>query len=307
MPGFGIYVETSIAAPLERVWELTQQPDLHEQWDLRFSTITYLPRAEGEPQQFLYTTHFGFGLAIAGKGESSGSAESATERTSALRFWSDSPLSVIQEGRGYWKYHNLTGAASSKVRFFTWYDYEVRWGALGRFLDIAFRPAIGWATAWSFDRLRLWAERGTPPTTTLRATLVYSVSRLGIIAIWAYHGAVPKLLFYDHDELALLAAQHLSAAWLPLAGAAEISLALLGLALWRWRGYFILTAVLMVLALAAVSLSAPVYLTHAFNPLTLNLSVALLCATGYWSQPDTAFAARCLRRRPARSAAKETL
>lgn len=26
-----------------------------------------------------------------------------------------------------------------------------------------FHPLIGWATAWSFDRLRLWIERGIPP------------------------------------------------------------------------------------------------------------------------------------------------
>lgn len=298
----GLYVETRIAAPLERVWRLTQQPDEHEQWDVRFSTITYLPRAEGDPQQFLYTTRIGFGLAISGKGESTGTAESATERTSALRFWSASPLSLIREGRGYWKYHDLGGA----TRFFTWYDYDVRFGAMGRLLDaVAFRPLIGWATAWSFDRLRLWAERGTRPAITLRATLIYTVARLAVVTVWAYHGAVPKLLFHDRDELALLAAQHLSAAWLPLAGAVEVALALLGLASWRWRGYFVLTAILMLCALAAVSGSAPAYLTHAFNPFTLNLGVAALCAAGFWSHPDAAFAARCLRRPPATTATRE--
>ena len=289
VPSPGIYVETSIAAPLERVWRLTQQPGKHQQWDLRFSTITYLPCAEGEPQQFLYTTRIGFGLVIAGKGESTGTAESATERTSALRFWSDSSLSLIREGRGYWKYH------------------DVRWGAFGRCIDIVFRPLIGWATAWSFDRLRLWAERGASPATTLRATLTYTAARLAIIVVWGYHGAVPKLLFHDHDELALLAAQRLSAAWLPFAGAAELALALLGPVLWRWQGYFVFTAVLMLLALGAVAFSAPAYLTHAFNPLTLNLSVAALCAAGFLSHPDAAFAARCLRCQPSRPAGKETI
>jgi hypothetical protein len=41
----GIYVEIFIRAPIERVWTLTQQPDLHQRWDLRFSEIQYLPKA----------------------------------------------------------------------------------------------------------------------------------------------------------------------------------------------------------------------------------------------------------------------
>ena len=36
-----IYVEIDIDSTVEKVWRYTQQPDLHEQWDLRFTTITY--------------------------------------------------------------------------------------------------------------------------------------------------------------------------------------------------------------------------------------------------------------------------
>jgi len=36
-----VYVEIDIAADLPRVWELTQEPSLHQRWDLRFSEITY--------------------------------------------------------------------------------------------------------------------------------------------------------------------------------------------------------------------------------------------------------------------------
>ncbi|MER2006955.1 MAG: hypothetical protein ABS939_05835 [Psychrobacillus sp.] len=39
-----IYVETSISSDMEKVWEASQNPQLHEQWDLRFSSITYLPK-----------------------------------------------------------------------------------------------------------------------------------------------------------------------------------------------------------------------------------------------------------------------
>jgi len=285
-------VETAIRAPLDEVWRLTQEPELHQLWDLRFSTIDYLPRADGEPQRFLYTTRIGFGLGISGEGESIGTKDSATERTSALRFWSDSPISLIREGRGYWKYIERDG----HVQFFTWYDYEVRWGWLGVLIDRAvFRRMIGWATAWSFDRLRLWAERGVPPQTTLGATLVFAISRLAIIFIWLWHGAMPKLLMPQADELHLLAAQHLPVGLLPWAGAAEIALALAGIFAWRWRGYFGLTAVLMVAALASVAATSPDFLAHAFNPLTLNLGMTALCAVGYIAAPHAAFAGRCKR------------
>ena len=35
-----IYVGILIDAPLERVWQLTQDTALHPRWDLRFSSIT---------------------------------------------------------------------------------------------------------------------------------------------------------------------------------------------------------------------------------------------------------------------------
>src|ERR671924_245276 len=41
----GIYVEVRIRAPMDALWELTQRPDLHARWDLRFTSISYLPRA----------------------------------------------------------------------------------------------------------------------------------------------------------------------------------------------------------------------------------------------------------------------
>jgi hypothetical protein len=50
-----IYVESFIRAPIGAVWEKTQRPELHTAWDLRFSDISYLPRAdENEAQRFLY-------------------------------------------------------------------------------------------------------------------------------------------------------------------------------------------------------------------------------------------------------------
>lgn len=99
----GIYVEILINAPLERIWELTQKPDVHQRWDLRFSRIEYLPKSsENEPQRFLYETRIGLGLAIRGTGESIASrvAEDGSA-TSSLKFASDDRLSLIREGAGY--------------------------------------------------------------------------------------------------------------------------------------------------------------------------------------------------------------
>ncbi|WP_047153441.1 hypothetical protein [Aneurinibacillus tyrosinisolvens] len=60
-----IYVETFIRSNRDMVWDYTQDSEKHEQWDLRFSHIKYLPRPdESVPQRFLYQTNIGFGLVI---------------------------------------------------------------------------------------------------------------------------------------------------------------------------------------------------------------------------------------------------
>src|SRR5882762_4538343 len=100
-----IYVGILIRAPMETVWEHTQVPGLHERWDLRFSRIEYLPKKnEADPQRFLYVTRLGFGLQIAGEGESAGESDASGSRASALKFGSDDPRSLIRDGGGYWKY-----------------------------------------------------------------------------------------------------------------------------------------------------------------------------------------------------------
>ena len=38
-----VYVERLIRAPIESVWNKSQQPDQHQRWDLRFTRIEYLP------------------------------------------------------------------------------------------------------------------------------------------------------------------------------------------------------------------------------------------------------------------------
>jgi hypothetical protein len=159
----GIYVETLVRSDLFRLWEHTQNPRLHERWDLRFTEISYLPRSdESDPQRFRYATRIGFGIAVEGEGESIADVASADgSLVSSLRFASSDPHSLIKTGSGYWRYV----PTGDGIKFLTFYDYDVRFGRLGATFDrLVFRPLLGWATAWSFDSLRLWLEAGLDPT-----------------------------------------------------------------------------------------------------------------------------------------------
>lgn len=175
-----LYVEAHIAADLDELWARTQEPSQHQRWDLRFTEIDYLPQVPGEPQHFRYGTRVLPFLTIAGTGISAGEKrrEDGT-RTSALRFSSPHPLSLLQEGSGYWRY---VPTPDGGIRFLTGYDYRPRWGRFGALADrIVFRPLMGWATAWSFDRLRLWLERGITPERQLLHALAEVAVRLGCV------------------------------------------------------------------------------------------------------------------------------
>jgi uncharacterized membrane protein YphA (DoxX/SURF4 family) len=272
----GIYVEIRIRAPMDVLWQHTQQPELHERWDLRFSKIDYLPRAtEAEPQRFRYATRIGFGLPIVGEGESVGQRDLADgSRSSALKFSSADPRSLIREGSGYWKYL----PTDDGVRFLTRYDYEPRFGRAGYVVDrFFFRPLMGWATAWSFDRLRLWLERGVSPAAALRQTLTRTTARLALALIFAYQGLVPKLIARHADEIAMLRdagmPSDLVPATLTLIGVAEIFFALTLLYHWRRRWPARVALGLMALATLGVSLRSPGYLEAAFNPISRNLAL----------------------------------
>nr|AGU12053.1 hypothetical protein [uncultured organism] len=163
--GRAIYVAIEIAAPVERVWELTQDPAQHTRWDLRFSRI--VPEASsdgpaadlpsGRPTRFRYERRLP-GHTIAGTGISLGDRSAADgTRTSALRFTTRDRLSPLRDGRGYWRYRPTPRG----TLFVTGFDYVPGWGGL---LDrLVVRPLVGRMTAWSFDRLRIWAESGVAP------------------------------------------------------------------------------------------------------------------------------------------------
>ena len=296
----GIYVQLPIRGSIDDLWEKTQTPGLHQCWDLRFSTIEYLPRPDDtEPQCFRYTTQIGFGLRIAGDGETIATHESATgERTSALKFWSDDRKSLIKRGSGYWKYQPTS---NGEIRFLTWYDYQTRFGIVGRMVDqLIFRPLLGWATAWSFDSLRLWIEKGTEPEISRRHALIHALTQISLALIWLYQGLVPKLLLRHADELTMLirggVAPSSAVTVLTLFGLAEIAFGLALLVGWRQRAVLLINIPLMILATVGVAVAAPEFLGAAFNPVTLNLSILILALNGYLVSGSLPSAGNCLRR-----------
>jgi hypothetical protein len=289
-------VERLIAAPLEALWNATQKPDVHERWDLRFTEIRYLPRAaEAEPQRFLYATRIGFGLRIAGEGESVGQSDRNGDRTSALRFWSDDRKSLIRTGSGYWRYV----PTDAGIRFITQYDYETRFGRAGQVLDLVFRPLLGWATAWSFDRLRLWLERGAEPAATLERSLVHWIGRGTLAFIWLYHGIVPKLLA-PAGEIDLVTRTGIPSSLAPslvLAAAAfEIALGVGILVLRDVRPLLALSSVLAIALAVVTSARMPELAVAPFQPITLGVAMVGLALVAVAADRDLPRARRCLRK-----------
>jgi hypothetical protein len=295
----GIYVEILVRAPMDALWRHTQTPALHEQWDLRFSRIDYLPKErDSDPQRFRYTTRIGLGLRVNGVGESVGERNSTDgRRSSALKFSSGDSLAIIREGSGYWKYIPTPAG----ILFLTWYDYRTRYGVVGALFDrLVFRPLIGWATAWSFDRLRLWLEEGIAPVQAMREALVHGVVRVGLALVFAYQGLVPKLIAQHADEITLLRGLGVpdtgNTAVIVL-GASELVMAACLLVFWHRRWPPALCLGLVLLATGAVGVSAPRYFEAAFNPFSLNTAVACLAVADLLVVDSMPWAARC-RRRP---------
>ncbi|SFS01234.1 DoxX-like family protein [Halomicrobium zhouii] len=296
MSGTELYIETWVDADVEDLWGATQEPDQHERWDLRFTDIDYLPRPdESEPQQFDYETRIGFGIGVAGGGESTGERADGGERTSALRFWSDDPKSLITEGNGYWKYLPEDGG----VRFLTAYNYDTRFGRLGSVFDrFVFRPLMVWATAWSFDRLRLWLESDVSPEASMRQAIVHAVARLSLAVVWVYQGLVPKLLGPHPVERELSAA--LLPAGLPVdgtiqaLGAAEVGFGLLLLVAWHRRLAFPASALLTVALVGAGLVANPGLLAHPLSSIPLGVAMLGLAAVGYAAGEELPSARRCI-------------
>ncbi|MDQ0256834.1 hypothetical protein J2S74_004256 [Evansella vedderi] len=297
LKGNPIYVETKINGPLETIWKYTQEPKLHERWDLRFSSITYLPK-EGSIQPFLYKTNIGFGISIVGEGRSRGKKElSDGSRVSSLEFGTEQKLSLIKKGSGFWKYEPEEGG----IRFYTKYDYSTRFGALGTIIDrLIFRPMIGWATAWSFDAMKLWIEKQIPPEQSFRRLLTHIFICFALAFIWIYQGLVPKILFPETGELALIE----QTGFFPgferevvfSIGILEIIVGLLFLFPIRKVGLFLVSSMAVALLGLGALFTNPYLFLEPFNPATLNIGMILLGIVGWLNLRDLPQARNCWRR-----------
>lgn len=304
-----IYVELDIKSDMDTLWSLTQIPEKHTQWDLRFTEIHYLPRRDSHIQHFLYKTRIGFGWEVTGVGaaktiEHRGSGN----RLSTLHFSSDQRISLIREGSGFWKY---TDRGDGIVTFCTRYDYRTRFGRLGAWFDrLLFRPLFGVATAWSFDVLRLWAEKNIPPSATIRKAIIHALSVSLLVMLWCYEGLVPKLLFPEGGELDLLRQTGLAAGQesliLTMLGLSEIGAGLLTLFFHKSRLWYRLLIILLTVLMLGACMVDPELMKAPFNALTLSLPMIGLCFIASLSAEDLPNAYRCMRRpAPALKPAKE--
>lgn len=297
-----IYVESMINAPIERVWDATQEPDQHQRWDLRFGRISYLPRADGEPQRFTYATTVAPGITVAGTGESLGDRDRPDgTRWSGLKFWSADRRSIIDAGAGYWRYI----PTDHGVRFLTRYDYRPRWGRVGELIDRwAFRPIFGWATAWSFDRLRLWLEEGIPPERSRHQAITHAITVGGLAGVFAYQGLVPKVWKLHGGEVAIWRGLGLPVRRATRAvravGAVEAAFAVVTVASSNQRWPFVIAlAAMPTLAIGAAKADRSI-LTEPFNPVSLGFAVAALAGVALATNEARPSGRRPLRRAPDR-------
>ena len=294
-----IYVEIQMDAPMDEIWEYTQNPRLHEQWDLRFSSITYLPKEEDDASQtFTYETKVFPSLKIQGWGVSKGthSKENGT-KTSSLHFGTEQKISPIVEGKGYWKYI----PNGNRVTFLTQYDYEARFGTVGRIADYFFRPLIGWATALSFDVLKRWLEKGESPASQYKRFFSTTLINCLFFFIWFYHGLLPKIVFQQREELEFFFQlgmnSHTAQLLVNVVGIGEILFALLWLLPIRKRGLYQLQILIFPL-LTALSLIGNFQLAGAaFNPITFNSALFILSIVGFLFSDDLPTATSCIRKK----------
>ncbi|PKJ55895.1 DoxX-like family protein [Bacillus sp. SN10] len=294
-----IYVSAEMNTTMEKLWEYTQEPHIHTEWDARFTEISYVEKKEGEPQKFLYKTKIGFGLEIAGEGESIGEIRKETgERISSLKFWTDNTLSLIQIGRGYWKYT----PREKHIHFETQYDYDTRFGHIGNVIDsYIFRPLLGWATAWSFDALKLWLEKGLHPRLLIRKTMTYWLVCFLIAFVWMYQGIFPKIIYSHPEEIKMLSAiigsTGNSIAILKVIGMLEIIFGIIWLFPIPKQKLFILHIFMLIGLTIAAGFTNITSFTEPFNPITLNVLLMGLSIVGYINSFDLPSAKNCKRKR----------
>jgi hypothetical protein len=118
---------------------------------------------------------------------------------------------------------------------------------------------------------------------------IYFISRYSLVAIFFYHGLVPKLLFKNHQEVLMnntmmpFVAENTA---LLVSGWMEIFLAILLLIFFKnlLLNYIAMTFVFLVSI--AILIFLPILYTNAFNPFSLNLAVIALAMINISSHED---------------------
>ncbi|WKA56571.1 DoxX-like family protein [Planococcus shixiaomingii] len=300
MAGKPIYVEIEILDEIEKVWAYSQNPKLHEQWDLRFSSITYNTKLpEEEVQTFTYSTKVMPGIQVSGWGKSKGTHEKKSgEKTSALHFGTEQLLSPIAEGKGYWKYI----PHKEGTTFLTQYNYDVRFGFVGKLVDRLFRPVMGWGTALSFDVLKRWIEAGESPKTQYRRFFAFYAICFLFSFVWLYQGLVPKVYMQHPLEISMLtqlsplnnAQASTAIIWI---GIAEMLFACCWLIPKLQKHLLQLQVIIFPFLTLSALVAAPAVATAPFNVITLNVSLWILSIIGLLLYEQLPTAKSCKRKR----------
>ena len=295
-----IYVEIEMHADIDTVWRYTQEPQLHEQWDLRFTSITYNEKdAEDAPQTFTYTTKVMPGLNVSGWGVSKGTHEKQSGiKTSSLHFGTEQLISPIAEGKGYWQYI----PHEKGVTFLTQYDYDVRFGLLGKAFNLLFKPVMGWATALSFDVLKRWIEIGERPATQYRRFFSYYFICIAMFVIWFYQGFVPKVWLTHPQEVDMLMklsglSENIAVQTVWWIGFAEMLFGLIWLIPFRKKKLFGLQIVLFPLLTVSALIANIETATAPFNVMSLNFALWILSMVGYMLADNIPTATSCKRKK----------
>lgn len=205
-----IVVEAIISAPVAIVWDLSQQPELHTRWDIRFDQISYLDEIDDRGfHKMDYRTSIGMGITVQGYGRYLGNEQHSH---SSFEFDSDDWKSIIRNGRGIWLYRECEGGTLFK----TVYDYDVRYGVVGEIVDrLLFRSILQLATEWGFETLRRWCGGDEACVNARRSRWRFALfylkrrlgwqSRKGEARSWLGSGQVSETLY----EKAVLAASEL--------------------------------------------------------------------------------------------------
>ena len=148
--------------------------------------------------------------------------------------------------------------------------------------------------------MRIWLERDIPPAASIAASAACAASRIGLSAIWFWHGLVPKLMYPETGELDLVRGAHLfpgnEATIVKTIGVLEIAFALALLVFHRSKAILWLMIAALLGLLSAAAASRPSLLAGPFSPVSLTIAmIAVASMELFLRRVDLPSASRCVR------------